>query len=92
MAMYTEDKTKSGIPGIGMLFIGLFAGAAVGGIVALIFAPKSGRETRGIIKGKAVETQQMIQSRANDVKERVNKIGSNMRSRAKQEAQQVSED
>jgi len=32
--------------------IGFLAGITIGGIVALLFAPKSGRETREIIKDK----------------------------------------
>jgi gas vesicle protein len=35
--------------------IGLLAGAAIGGVIALLFAPKTGKETRQIIRDKAVE-------------------------------------
>jgi|WetSurMetagenome_2_1015567.scaffolds.fasta_scaffold945264_2 gas vesicle protein len=87
--MYAEGDGRSGMSGMGMFFIGLLAGAAVGGAVALLIAPRSGKETREMIRGKAMETQQMIKSRANEVKERVSKIGGTMRSRAEQEAQQV---
>lgn len=87
--MYTENETRSGMPGIGMFLLGLLAGAVVGGIVALLFAPKSGKETREMIRGKAAETGQMIQSRANDVKERITKVGSAMRSKAEQESANV---
>ncbi len=33
--------------------IGLLSGAVIGGVVALLFAPKSGKETRQLIKDKA---------------------------------------
>lgn len=36
--------------------IGLLAGVAVGGVVALLFAPKTGEETRQLIKDTATET------------------------------------
>jgi gas vesicle protein len=87
--MYTDGESRSVMSGMGMFFIGLLAGAAVGGAVALLVAPRSGKETREMIRGKAMETQQMIQNRANEVKERVSKIGGAMRSRAEQEVQQV---
>jgi gas vesicle protein len=87
--MNVECRGTSRMSGVGMFFIGLAAGAVAGGIAALLFAPKSGKETREMIRGKAVETGQMIQSRANEVKERVSKIGGAMRSRADQEAEKV---
>jgi gas vesicle protein len=31
---------------------GLLAGAAIGGVIALLFAPQSGKETREQLKGK----------------------------------------
>ncbi len=33
--------------------LGILAGAFVGGAIALLYAPKTGRETREFIKGKA---------------------------------------
>ena len=35
--------------------IGLLTGAVIGGTIALLFAPKTGKETRQIIKDKATE-------------------------------------
>jgi gas vesicle protein len=37
------------------LFIGLLAGGAIGALIGLLFAPKSGRELRGDIKQKSDE-------------------------------------
>lgn len=39
----------------GAFAIGLFTGALLGGIAALLFAPQSGEETRKLIKDKSVE-------------------------------------
>jgi gas vesicle protein len=58
----------------GTFLLGVLTGAVVGGVVALLLAPKSGQETRAMIRSKADETQQMLQSRVNDVKERVGKV------------------
>jgi gas vesicle protein len=35
--------------------IGLLAGAVIGGVIALLYAPKTGKETRQLIKGNATE-------------------------------------
>ena len=37
--------------------IGLLAGAVIGGVIALLYAPKSGKETREMLKSKAMETR-----------------------------------
>ncbi len=36
----------------GSFAIGLLAGAAIGGVIALLYAPKSGKETRDFIREK----------------------------------------
>lgn len=41
---------KDGLVGFG---IGLAAGAVVGGVLALLFAPQSGKKTRELIRDKA---------------------------------------
>ena len=43
---------KDNVIGFG---IGLLTGAVIGGTIALLFAPKTGKETRQIIKDKATE-------------------------------------
>ena len=35
--------------------IGLLTGAVIGGVIALLYAPKTGKETRQLIKDKATE-------------------------------------
>lgn len=44
-----DDDSKTG------LLIGFLAGAVVGGIIALLYAPKPGKELRADIKNKAGE-------------------------------------
>jgi gas vesicle protein len=41
---------------------GLLAGAAIGGILALLFAPQSGRETREQLRQKMAELEKDIDS------------------------------
>jgi gas vesicle protein len=46
-------------------------GGGIGAVIALLFAPRSGRETRDIITQKAVESKEKIASAGRDVSERV---------------------
>ncbi len=44
-----ESKTLEGFA------IGFLAGAVIGGVIALLYAPQSGKKTRQLIKDKATE-------------------------------------
>jgi gas vesicle protein len=35
--------------------IGLLSGAIIGGVIALLYAPQSGKDTRQLIKDKAID-------------------------------------
>lgn len=49
--------------------LGFFlAGLGVGAIVALLFAPKSGKEAREFIAGKAEEGRDYVRSRTDDLR------------------------
>jgi gas vesicle protein len=41
---------------------GLLAGAAIGGVIALLYAPKSGKETREQIKTKFEELEKELET------------------------------
>jgi gas vesicle protein len=47
--------------------IGLLAGALIGGVVALLFAPQSGKETREKIKEKSAEVIDMVKAKTSEV-------------------------
>jgi len=47
--------------------IGLFAGAVIGGVIALLYAPKTGKETRQLIKDKATEVVDAVKEKATKV-------------------------
>lgn len=49
--------------------IGLLVGAAIGGVIALLYAPKTGKETRKIIKDKATEVVDTVKEVVDTVKE-----------------------
>jgi gas vesicle protein len=40
--------------------IGLLVGAVIGGVIALLYAPKTGKETRQLIKDKVTEVTEVV--------------------------------
>ena len=55
----------------GSLGIGLLVGAVVGGAVALLFAPKSGKETRALIKEKVSNIKDKVGDKVNTMRHNV---------------------
>jgi gas vesicle protein len=43
--------------------IGLLSGAIIGGVIALLYAPKTGAETRKLIKDKTVEVADTVKEK-----------------------------
>ncbi len=60
-----ERKTLAGFG------IGLVAGVVIGGAITLLYAPKSGKETRELLKSKAVETAGHVRDFATETVDRV---------------------
>lgn len=56
--------------------IGLFAGAVIGGVVALLYTPKTGKETRQYIKEKAGDVVTGVKEKTGDVMESVREVAS----------------
>ena len=61
-----ENKTLK-CETLGGFGIGLLAGAIIGGVIALLFAPKSGKETRQFIKDKATEVVDAVKEKTSGV-------------------------
>jgi len=47
--------------------IGLLVGAVIGGVIALLYAPKTGKETRQLIKDKATEVVDTVKEATSGV-------------------------
>jgi gas vesicle protein len=52
----------------GSFGLGVFVGAAVGGSIALLFAPESGKETRELIRDKSGEYYEVVKTKIGDVR------------------------
>ena len=51
--------------------IGLLTGAVIGGVIALLYAPKTGKETRQLIKEKATDVVDAIKDKTSGVVDEV---------------------
>ncbi len=71
--------------GVGMFFLGILTGAIVGGVTALLLTPKTGKETRQLIKDKTLEMRDMMQDRWTDYKDRVTRAGQCLRTSTEKE-------
>ena len=57
---------------------GLIAGAALGGILALLYAPKSGKETREQIKNKFAELEGELENLKVQARDKTGKVKENL--------------
>jgi gas vesicle protein len=55
---------KDNVIGFG---IGLLSGAVIGGVIALLYAPKTGKETRQLIKDKTTEVVDAVKEKTTEV-------------------------
>jgi gas vesicle protein len=67
MSHHCSNCSGSGFTG------GLFIGAVIGGLVALLYAPQSGEKTREVLKKKKSENQEIIDNVKETAEELVNK-------------------
>ena len=51
--------------------IGLLVGAVVGGVIALLYAPRTGKETRQLIKDKAIGVVDTAKEKGSEVMDAV---------------------
>jgi len=56
--------------------IGLLTGAVIGGIIALLYAPKTGKETRQLIKDKTIEVVDTVKEKTSGVVDTVKEAAS----------------
>ena len=75
----------------GAFLVGFVVGGLTGAVVALLFAPQSGEETRALIKDKSIELRDRASSSAEEVIARAEAAATEARTRAEELAKEVRE-
>jgi gas vesicle protein len=73
----------------GTFAIGMLVGGLTAAVVALLFAPQSGEETRALIKEKSIELRDQAQQTAEDAMARAEAIAADARARGDDLARQL---
>ncbi len=75
----------------GAFLVGFIVGGLTGAVVALLFAPQSGEETRALIKDKSIELRDKAQQSAEEALARAEQAAAEARARADELAKQLRE-
>ncbi len=75
----------------GAFLVGFIVGGLTGAVVALLFAPQSGEETRALIKDKSIELRDKAQISAEEAYHRAEKLAADARVRADELAKEAKE-
>lgn len=75
----------------GAFLVGFIVGGLSGAVVALLFAPQSGEETRALIKDKSIELRDRAQQSAEEALARAEATAAEARARADELARQLKE-
>jgi len=75
----------------GAFLVGFIVGGLSGAVVALLFAPQSGEETRALIKDKSIELRDKAQQTAEEALARAEATAAEARARADELARQLKE-
>jgi gas vesicle protein len=75
----------------GAFLVGFIVGGLSGAVVALLFAPQSGEETRALIKDKSIELRDKAQITAEEAIARAEAAAADARARADELARQLRE-
>jgi len=75
----------------GAFLVGFIVGGLTGSVVALLFAPQSGEETRAVIRDKSIELRDKAQMSAEEAIARAEAAAAEARARADELARQLRE-
>jgi gas vesicle protein len=73
----------------GAFLVGFVVGGLTGAVVALLFAPQTGEETRALIKDKSIELRDKVQVSAEDAYSRAEQAAHEARVRAEELAHEA---
>jgi gas vesicle protein len=86
-----KEVTMSDRDEFGAFLVGFIVGGLSGAVVALLFAPQSGEETRALIKDKSIELRDRAQMSAEEAIARAEAAAADARARADELARQLRE-
>jgi len=86
-----KEVTMSDRDEFGAFLVGFIVGGLSGAVVALLFAPQSGEETRALIKDKSIELRDKAQMTAEEAIARAEAVAADARARADDLAKQLRE-
>jgi gas vesicle protein len=84
-----KEVTMSDRDEFGAFLVGFIVGGLSGAVVALLFAPQSGEETRAFIKDKSIELRDKAQITAEEAIARAEAAAAEARARADELAKQL---
>jgi gas vesicle protein len=79
-----KEVTMSDRDEFGAFLVGFVVGGLTGAVVALLFAPQSGVETRALIKDKSIELRDKAQQTAEEALARAEQAATDARARAEE--------
>jgi gas vesicle protein len=86
-----KEVTMSDRDEFGAFLVGFIVGGLSGAVVALLFAPQTGEETRALIKDKSIELRDKAQVSAEEAMTRAEAAAADARARADEMAKQLRE-
>src|SRR5512143_3241831 len=84
-----KEVTMSDRNDFGTFAIGMLVGGLTAAVVALLFAPQSGEETRALIKEKSIEMRDQVQQTAEEAIARAEAIAKDARTRGDELTRQI---
>ena len=84
-----KEVTMSDRDEFGAFLVGFIVGGLSGAVVALLFAPQSGEETRALIKDKSIELRDKAQITAEEAIARAEAVAADARARADELTRQL---
>jgi gas vesicle protein len=84
-----KEVTMSERDEFGAFLVGFIVGGLSGAVVALLFAPQSGDETRALIRDKSIELRDKAQVSAEEAMARAEAAAADARARADEMAKQL---
>jgi gas vesicle protein len=84
-----KEVTMSDRDEFGAFLVGFIVGGLSGAVVALLFAPQTGEETRALIKDKSIELREKAQVSAEEAMNRAEAAAADARARADEMAKQL---